>query len=121
MERSLTLPHRAEKFFYCKNFVSKSGVRNPDRSLMRLVGKLDDPVVNKSKVIAKLRRLASGAFDAGMGGQAGKNELLNSPVAKLLIEVRSLKGIERPMSIGRRENVSACRRAERPRPLNAER
>jgi hypothetical protein len=71
------LDHCGEKFFYCKNFVSKSWVGNPDRSQMRLVGKLDDPVSNESKVIAKLCRLAAGAFDARMGGQAGKNELLN--------------------------------------------
>ena len=67
---------------------------------MRLVGKLDDTVSNKGKVIAELRRLASGAFDAGMGGQAGKNELLNSPFAKLLIKICSLKGIKRPMPTG---------------------
>jgi len=58
------------------------------------------PSLIKGKVIAKLRRLASGAFDAGMGGQAGKKELLNSTFAKLLIKICSLKRIKRPMPTG---------------------
>jgi hypothetical protein len=54
-------PYSGEKFLHRENLVSESGVRNLDRRLMRFLGKLNDPVPNKGKVIAQLRCLASGA------------------------------------------------------------